>query len=65
MKHTVLKTKLTGLQEKCHCADGFVILFNIDVVYFALGRVSALLAGAFSSYNSLERGAEMYKVQIM
>lgn len=47
LKHNVLKTMLTKLQEKCLCADVAVPSSIIDVIFLALGVIRLPLPAMF------------------
>lgn len=63
LEHSVLKMKLTQLQEACHRADVSALLCMIDVIDFVLRRFSAVIAGGISLSGALRRTAEESELQ--
>lgn len=61
-KHTVLKAKLTELQDTCRRAGVTVLSSLIDVVKFAVRRASVSSGGDISSSNVLRRDFMMSDV---
>lgn len=62
--HTILKTKLTELQEACRRVEDAVSSSMIDVVDFAFWRVLAVAVNNTFSNDVLWRTAEVCKLQI-
>lgn len=63
LEHTVLKMKYTELQEACRRADVVVSPSMVNVVGFAAGRVTVIVASRFSSNDLFRRPAEVYEFQ--
>lgn len=63
-EHTVLKTAVTELQAASCRAGVVVFTLMVDVVDFALGCVSAAVAGEVLSDDGLRLTAEMSEIQV-
>lgn len=59
-----LEDELTEIQEVCSRAEVDVPLSRVDVVDFALGRVTVLAAGDVFSKDALRRFAEVPELQM-
>lgn len=64
LKHTVLRKKLTELQEKCRRVKAAVSSSMINVVCSTVVIVPAVDAGNTSFYDALRRTAELSELQI-